>query len=195
MKTVCIGILVALSICLPFFIGYPFINQNIEGISICVAGLGSLLLAMEGTSAKKLEGSFLRNILRTAFPAGLFLALTACLPYVAYAVGLTQSPREMAIICMNIAAVVVFNEICQPTNRYRRWSIFIVTLMTLIAIIVPAVIPGSEKYFFIVENSKLQEFTGADGVFCATVIMGSVYAYRALIKVFKKIIPFEAKQR
>lgn len=193
MKTVCVGLLVLLAVCLPFFKVYPFINQNIEGLSICVAGLGSILLAMEGTPANKLEGSFLKNILRTAFPAGIFLALTAALPYVAAAFGLTVSPREMAIICMNISGVVVFNEICQPTNRYRRWAIFLVTITTLVAIIVPAVIPGSEKYFFIVENSKLQEFTAADGIFCATVVMGSIYVYRALIKLFNKILPYKKK--
>lgn len=193
MKTVCVGLLVLLAICLPFFNGYPFINQNIEGLSICVAGLGSILLAMEGTPAKKLEGSFLKNILRTAFPAGIFLALTASLPYVAAAFDLTVSPREMAIICMNISGIVVFNEICQPTNRYRRWAIAIVALMTLTAIIVPAVIPGSEKYFFVVENSKLQEFTPADGIFCATVVMSSIYVYRGLIKLFNKIIRHKKK--
>jgi hypothetical protein len=63
----------------------------------------------------------------------------------------------------------------------------------LIAIIVPAIIPGSEKYFFVVENSKLQEFTLADGVFCATVIMSSIYAYRGLIKLFNKIIRHNKK--
>ena len=52
--------------------------------------MGSFLLAMEPFS-EKISGSFLKNILKSSIPAGIFLALSAIIPYTLGVLGFTEN--------------------------------------------------------------------------------------------------------
>ena len=157
MKTIMVGILTFLSIFLLAGTGYPLIHQNIDGISLCVAGLGSVLLAMEPFS-QKISGSFLKNVMRTSVPAGIFLALSAIIPYILGVLGFTNNGIAIGILSLNLASILVFMEIAKPYNLYRVISSILVAIFTVVVVGLPILIPSLESFFFVIRGSDLQTF-------------------------------------
>ena len=187
MKTILVGLVTLISIILPISIGYPFIHQNLDGISMVVAGLGSFLLTMEPHS-QKISGRFLRNIMRTAIPAGLFLSIAVGTPYLLSLWGLTYIPKTIAIIGMNVAALLVFWNICKPVNGYRFMSSMVVTLVGAVALIVPALIPGSESYFYIITASDVSNFTRFDVLMITSAVLIAYEIYNIILNFISRFI-------
>jgi len=127
-------------------VDFPIETSIMGLISFFITGVGSVLLSIEPTSTR-IVGSFERNVLGKAIPAGMFMALPAIAIFIGAFIikGLDLTlvnqfiSDQVKILAMliSISGFVVFFNICKPFTRYRRilyGSVLGVALFLLIAI-------------------------------------------------------------
>lgn len=110
--------------------GYPFNTANMFIWEFITIGIASFFLALQ-PSNEKLQGSFLKNILVRAFPAGLTEIIAATIPFAVYLIcpnAFTSSTNPdfywmatctCAVVSFTLISFVSLFIICVPLNRYR----------------------------------------------------------------------------
>jgi len=103
-------------------------------ISALTIGVPSFFLAME-PNYDRIQGHFLRGVLRRAFPGGLtnVFAVLVCQAFMAV-FGLPAD--TVSTVCAGILAVVgmmVLFQVCKPFNRFRKliWSAMLAGLVVV----------------------------------------------------------------
>ena len=100
---------------------YPLQPIHLTVISALTIGIPSFFLAMEPNYAR-VQGRFLRGVLRRAFPGGLsnvFVVLAAQ----AYKAVFHLSDAQTATICaavLGIVGLMVLFQVCKPFGKFRR---------------------------------------------------------------------------
>ena len=79
-KTIFSTLLLFLVVCLPFMSTYPLDPGQLYMIDFLVVGIPSFFLALE-VNRNRIQGSFIRNVLRTALPGALVIVAFALLAY------------------------------------------------------------------------------------------------------------------
>ena len=79
-KTIFSTLLLFLVIALPFMTTYPLDPGQLYMIDFLVVGLPSFFLALE-VNRNRIQGSFIKNVLRTALPGALVIVIFALLAY------------------------------------------------------------------------------------------------------------------
>ena len=128
----CLLALVSLAIAIP----YPFVPIQMSMISGLTIGIPAFFLALEPNYAL-VEGKFMHNVLRRAFPGGLtdLLLILAAQP-AASLLGLSQADRSTlsTLIAAGVGLIILF-QVCLPFDRNRKiiWG-------TMAALVVGAVL-------------------------------------------------------
>lgn len=111
---------------------YPLQPMHLSVISALTIGVPSFFLAME-PNYDRIQGHFLRGVLRRAFPGGLtnVFAVLVCQAFMAV-FGLPAD--TVSTVCAGILAVVgmmVLFQVCKPFNRFRKliWSAMLAGLV------------------------------------------------------------------
>lgn len=111
---------------------YPFEPIHLTVISALTIGIPSFFLAME-PNYERVQGRFLRGVLRRAFPGGLtnvFVVLMAQ----AFTDVFGLQPDQTGTICAGILGVVglmVLFQVCKPIDTFRKliWSAMAVAMV------------------------------------------------------------------
>ena len=152
---------------------YPLEPIHLTVISGLTIGIPSYILTLE-PRYDRIQGHFLRGVLRRAFPGGLtnVFAVMMCQ---AFMVVFHLSPQETSTVCSAILAVVgllVLYRVCRPLNRFRgallalmavgvlvsftflgdlfnlrMWSLEIKLVMTTLLIMTPSVFYANQRIF------------------------------------------------
>ncbi len=119
---------------------YPLQPMHLTVISALTIGIPSFFLAMEPNYAR-VQGHFLRGVLRRAFPGGLtnVFAVLICQTFMEV---FALTPETTATVCAGILAVVgmlVLFQVCKPFDRFRRiiWCAMLVGLTAVFAFLGP----------------------------------------------------------
>ncbi|MGM9578283.1 MAG: cation-translocating P-type ATPase, partial [Evtepia sp.] len=113
---------------------YPLQPMHLTLISSLTIGIPSFFLAME-PNYDRVNGHFLRGVLRRAFPGGLtnVFAVLVCQAFMA----VFDLPAEpIATVCAGILAVVgmmVLFQVCKPFDTFRKiiWAAMLVSLVVV----------------------------------------------------------------
>ena len=117
-------------------------------VNTFITGIGSLFLALE-PDKRKIEGSFMKNVITTGIISGFYMflpvifsyiyAVIVCgfnLPAISEFVSTTMFP--VISICITIAGFVIFAKICSPFTKYRKILFFVITaLVVFLLILIP----------------------------------------------------------
>ena len=109
-------------------INYPFLTNQMYLWEFANLGLASFFLALERNS-ERLSGSFLKNILLKAIPAGVFVSLSSLVVFLAYLLNKNGilytgiATKEVAItmctILFTCLSFIVLLKTCLPFTKYR----------------------------------------------------------------------------
>lgn len=134
---------------IPFAKGQMWLSvENLYMLEAAVIGTGGFLLSLE-PKRTPIKGSFLKNIMSQSIAAGILAALSILLPILLNTVpqhlGLAPfvsdvNVRPMMTLFMTAAGFVVIFSACIPFNRYRA---FVLTALTVVAIILGMMLPAS----------------------------------------------------
>ena len=108
-------------ISLAFAISYPFVPIQMSMISGLTIGIPAFFLALEPNYAL-VEGRFMHNVLRRAFPGGLTdLVLILAAQVAASLLGLSQADRSTlsALVAAGVGLIVLF-QVCLPFDTGRK---------------------------------------------------------------------------
>jgi hypothetical protein len=105
--------------------------------------------------SERLSGSFLKNILKSSVPAGIFLALCAVIPYTLGIFGFTEYGLQLGILSLNLGSILVFFYVARPLNKYRLFTAISVFVFTFAVVLLPAIFVDLERFFFVVRSADL----------------------------------------
>ncbi len=100
---------------------YPLVPIHLTMISTLTIGVPSFFLAME-PNYERVTGSFLRGVLRRAFPGGLtniFVVLAAQAYMAVFGLSLEQTGTICAAILSAVGLMVLY-QVCKPFDRFRK---------------------------------------------------------------------------
>lgn len=133
---------------------YPYTTANMFLWEFLTIGVSSFFLALQ-PSNEKLQGSFLRNILVKAVPAGLTEIFAALIPFVIYlgwpnALSMSgsnawEAARTCSVLSFTLMSFLALFRICVPFNKYR-------TVLFIGLSILGALIIGGDIYFYFSRN-------------------------------------------
>ncbi len=108
--------------CVIFRLKYPFETNMLTMHEVFVNGLPSVILALEPNSAR-IEGSFLKSILKRSIPDALMIVLATVTPMVLhYGFGIFPNPAEYAALLtlsLTVAGFMNLVFLCFPMNKIR----------------------------------------------------------------------------
>lgn len=117
---------------------YPLQPMHLTVISALTIGIPSFFLAME-PNYDRVQGHFLRGVLRRAFPGGLtnVFAVLLCQAFMAV---FDLPAKPIATVCAGILAVVgmmVLFQVCKPFDRFRRviWCAMVAALLVVFTLL------------------------------------------------------------
>lgn len=114
-------------------------------VNTFITGIGSLFLAFE-PDKRKIEGDFIKNVIGTGIVSGFYMFLPVVFAYI-YAVatcGFNVSDISLFIktdmfplisICIVIAGFVIFDKICKPYTKYRRFLFYTILLLVIFLLV------------------------------------------------------------
>ena len=100
---------------------YPVIPLHLTVISSLTIGIPSFFLAME-PNYERIQGHFLKTVLRKAFPGGLTNILMILTAHTFMTV-VAMAQAQISTICATILGVVgllVLYQVCKPFDRFRK---------------------------------------------------------------------------
>ena len=111
---------------------YPLVPIQLSLISALTIGIPSFFLALE-PNKNRVQGKFMTNVLREAFPGGLTdLMIILGLQVFAFAFQFpTEALSTMSALCVAFIGVLVLYQVCKPFDWKRRalWSAVSVALL------------------------------------------------------------------
>ena len=116
---------------------YPLVPIQLSLISALTIGIPSFFLALEPNKSR-VQGNFMRNVLREAFPGGL-TDLIVILGLQAFAFAFrfsTQSLSTMSALCVAFIGLLVLWQVCKPFDWKRRTLWGTVTAALLVCVTV-----------------------------------------------------------
>lgn len=114
-------------------------------VNLFITGIGSLFLALE-PDKKKIEGSFIKNVLGTGIVSGFYMFLPVIFAYI-YAIvkcGLDVNAISEYVktvmfpvisICVTIGGFVIFSKICKPFTSYRKKLYFSIGILVILLLL------------------------------------------------------------
>lgn len=154
------------------FVRINFPKVNIWIISTFVTGIGSTFLSLEPSSSE-IKGSFTKNILVKAIPAGFFIFLPALFLIIYAFVYCSMNPVSSNIVtdvnnyfsiavniapislCISIAGFIIFFNTCRPFTKYRRavfLTLTIISVLLLLSYPTPILENGSDFQSYIMNT-------------------------------------------
>lgn len=129
---------------------YPFIPTRMLLIEFFAIGVPTFALALQASN-KRVEGNFLRNIMKSCVPAAMSLILGVGLILILMFSGIISMqniPAEMvkdyqsslAVITFTMAGFAALFIIALPLNRFRLFVIFSMFILSLLAVILDQIL-------------------------------------------------------
>lgn len=157
-------------------------------VNIFITGIGSLFLAFE-PDKRKIEGSFIKNVIGTGIVSGFYMFLPVIFAYIyaGFMCGPNVSDISLFIktemfpvisLCVTIAGFVIFFKICKPFTKYR------VTLFSLVLLLVCFLMLLIPDYFLKNGTDFMEEIMEVYGSGIGDIIYG----------MFKSIFSFDIYQ-
>lgn len=137
---------------------YPFIPTRLLVLELFVIGIPTVALALQ-SSNRRVQGSFLRNIMKSSIPAGFSLIFGVGLVLILLAVGVIDTSAiqnvkdynsSIACITLTMAGFSALFIIALPLNRYRLTVIFSMIALTLGCVLLDQFALNS--WFFTIET-------------------------------------------
>lgn len=120
--------------CVIFSLSYPFKPIQLSLISTLTIGIPGFFLAMQPND-RRIEGSFIKNVLYRAFPGGLCdLILIASITVYAYYFKLTDvETNTLAVFIALIVGIDILYYACKPLNKFRACVLGGITIASIFA--------------------------------------------------------------
>lgn len=175
--------------CLLLELNMPIETSVMGIINTFITGISSFILSLEPSNAK-INGSFTKNVLGKAIPAGFFMFMPILCVYIYAFVkcginidavnALIQNKIPVIALLITISGFVIFYKVCKPFNSFRR-ILYIIILAICVFLVL------SFPQFFL-RNST--EFWGE--MLAKYDYLGTLNAYVAVFKdCIKSIFSFE----
>ncbi len=162
---------------------YPLATNNLLSLEVCVIGVPSFFLALQGNK-NIIRGKFLSNVIARAVPGGIALVLGVMSMYlynvfmpIASAPVATAYPPEltsMMVLTITCVGMMVLFKQCEPFNAFR------VVLMLGVLALTAAV-------FFVVPTIGLVKIDFEQTCFVISVSLASYFVVTILTKILSSI--------
>lgn len=152
MKSIFSILVQLLFILVPQLGGYPFTTEAFTLIGFAIAFLG-MFYTFEGNYEKN-DGNFLKNVMITAIPAGIFLTLSVLAATILGLTGFVTSENMVTIATLffTIGGFIILFKTSSPFTKFRAIG-YIITLVAIVALAV------AMPNMFIVGNTPQISFT------------------------------------
>ena len=175
----------------------PIETSVLSLVSLLLTGISALLLSLEPSSAQ-LSGSFTKNVLGKAIPAGFFMFFPMLLVML---IGLVRTQLNIELtnqfladkvpviaLCVAIAAFVVFFRISMPLNKYRTWLFVINAIMAAAALVMLPQVFLNNSTTLISALKESEEYTGgfAGIMFILKSILEETFTFKVYKTVFER---------
>ena len=107
---------------------YPFVTNNLYMWETLALGIPAFFVALQ-PNAEILEGSFIKNIIKKAFPAGIAIVITAMTPFLLFILqdklvletGIQSMNQAVgiAVMAFTLMSLLVLFTVCSPLDKYR----------------------------------------------------------------------------
>ena len=154
---------------------YPLGTNNTLTLEICVIGIPSFFLALQGNK-NIIRGRFLSNVTARAVPGGVALVLGVMANYV---LNMLMPMSAESLTCMMVYTItcigimVLFKQ-CEPFNVFR--VVLIIGTIGLTAL-----------FMFIIPNLGLHELEITQILFVSTVVLSSYFVVSVLTRILSAI--------
>ncbi|MCM1368366.1 MAG: HAD-IC family P-type ATPase [Roseburia sp.] len=154
---------------------YPLATNNTLTLEICVIGVPSFFLALQGNK-NIIRGRFLSNVIARAVPGGVALVLGVMAMYTLNTIEPMESETVTCLMVYAITCIglmVLFKQ-CEPFNIFR-------TVLMLGTIALTAL------FMYIIPDIGLAPLNLTQGCFAATVVLASYFVVSILTKILSSI--------
>lgn len=121
---------------------YPFVTKNLMVWEVGSEGVAAFFLALQ-PNKKRLEGSFVSNVISRALPGGICVAIAIALAFISSNFGwwdagsmegMNQIAVSMSVVLMSYMGFVVLFRQCLPFNAYRTVLFSTLLVLSVLAI-------------------------------------------------------------
>lgn len=161
---------------------YPFGTNNMMALEVCIIGIPSFFLALQGNK-NIIRGKFLSNVISRAVPGGLALVMGVMamylynvfipLPIVEIGKYPPQLVSMMVITVTCIGLMVLFKQ-CEPFNAFRT-----VLMLSVIAL--------TAAFIYVMPDIGIVKIGFTQVCFVATVVLASYFVVTILTKILSSI--------
>lgn len=160
---------------------YPLATNNLMPLEICIIGVPSFFLALQGNKSI-IRGKFLSNVIARAVPGGIALVLgvmsmylyNVFIPLGEVTTGYPPELISMMVITITCVGMMVLFKQCEPFNAFRT-----VLMLGVIALTV--------AFFFIMPSIGLAAITFNEACFVAAIVLASYFVVTILTKILSSI--------
>lgn len=183
-KTIFSILLTLVTILLPF--EYPFIPIHLTFVSTLTIGIPAFFMALE-PNKKRVENSFLENVLKISLPSGISVIICILLIYLFSTIkGYTpEMISQLALIVIAMNGCIVLTKVSFPLSRLRK-----IILVFAYICILAGLLFGHQLLSF--EKIMIQEIVVEIGIF-AIILLGCSYIGSKLVvqRMHKKKVKHE----
>ncbi|MDE6201467.1 MAG: HAD-IC family P-type ATPase [Clostridiales bacterium] len=161
---------------------YPLATNNLMALEVCIIGIPSFFLALQGNK-NIIRGKFLSNVISRAVPGGVALVLGVMSMYmynVFFHLPMTSVDKyPPQLICMMVVAItcvgmmVLFRQ-CEPFNTFR--TVLMICVVALTA-----------AFIYVMPDIGIVMLDFTQVCFCATVVLASYFVVTILTKILSAI--------
>ncbi|MDY4849012.1 MAG: HAD-IC family P-type ATPase [Bacilli bacterium] len=136
---------------------YPFAPTHFYIWEDIALGIPAFFLALQKNS-ERIKGSFLKNILQKAIPAGLMIVFSVVIIYFLFmlqkffniytGIYSYEAATAMAIMTFSIASLAALYKVCSPFDKYRLFVFLAASIIAVGWLIVDSVMYFHTDFFF-----------------------------------------------
>ncbi len=161
---------------------YPLATNNLMALEVCIIGIPSFFLALQGNK-NIIRGKFLSNVISRAVPGGVALVMGVMSMYlynVFFNLPMTTADKyppqliSMMVIAITCVGMMVLFRQCEPFNTFRTVLMICVVALTM-------------AFIYVMPDIGIVKLDFTQVCFCATVVLASYFVVTILTKILSAI--------
>lgn len=166
-----------------------------------IIDIAAILLLVFDRRNNEVKGKFIFNVLKKSLPGALTMFIATVIIFVLYSMqknnavnfGIynTQIATTMIMIALTAIGVPMFYNVCLPLSKYRRTSIIVVGLISIVLLVASAIISYTSNKADPVFGVPFMEMSGSAYLITALIVTVLITLYFVIDKIFRKDDEYE----
>ena len=178
----------------------PFALYRYFALDIII-DIAAILLLVFDRRNNEVKGKFIFNVLKKSLPGALTMFIATVIIFVLssmqknnainFGIYNTQIATTMIMIALTVIGMPMFYNVCLPLSKYRRTSIIVVGLISIVLLVASAIISYTSNKADPVFGVPFMEMSGPAYLITAIIVTVLITLYFVIDKIFRKDDEYE----